>query len=65
MALLTGVDKSVIALWLGHQSPVTTHIYLHADMTTKENALARVTPPNTTPGRYRPEGPLIAFLEQL
>ena len=37
-----GVDTSVIALWLGHQSAVTTHIYLHADMTIKERALARV-----------------------
>ena len=43
MTLLhAGVDTSVIALWLGHQSPVTTHIYLHADMTIKERALARV-----------------------
>ena len=49
MALLhAGVDTSVIALWLGHQSPVTTHIYLHADMTIKERALARV-PSRTAP----------------
>jgi integrase len=48
MTLLhTGVDTSVIALWLGYQSPVTTHIYLHADMTIKERALARV--PERTP----------------
>jgi integrase len=66
MALLhAGVDTSVIALWLGHQSPVTTHIYLHADMTIKERALARVTDPNTTPGRYRPADDLINFLENL
>jgi integrase/recombinase XerD len=66
MALLhAGVDTSVIALWLGHQSPVTTHIYLHADMTIKERALARVTGPNTTPGRYRPADDLINFLENL
>jgi site-specific recombinase XerD len=66
MALLhAGVDTSVIALWLGHQSPVTTHIYLHADMTIKERALARVTGPNTTPGRYRPADDLISFLENL
>jgi integrase/recombinase XerD len=66
MALLhAGVDTSVIALWLGHQSPVTTHIYLHADMTIKERALARVTEPNTTPGRYRPADDLINFLERL
>lgn len=66
MALLhAGVDTSVIALWLGHQSPVTTHIYLHADMTIKERALARGTDPNTTPGRYRPADDLINFLENL
>jgi len=60
-----GVDTSVIALWLGHQSAVTTHIYLHADMTIKERALARVPAPNTTPGRYRPADDLIDFLERL
>ena len=49
MTLLhAGVDTSVIALWLGHQSPVTTHIYLHADMPIKERALARVSMPNST-----------------
>jgi len=66
MALLhAGVDTSVIALWLGHQSPVTTHIYLHADMTIKERALARVHESNTAPGRYRPADDLIDFLERL
>ena len=66
MALMTaGVDTSVIALWLGHQSATTTHIYLHADMTIKERALARVPTPNTTPGRYRPADDLIDFLERL
>src|SRR5699024_1591456 len=66
MALITaGVDTSVIALWLGHQSAITTHIYLHADMTIKENALARTAQPTTTAGRYRPADSLIAFLEKL
>ncbi len=66
MTLLTaGVDTSVIALWLGHQSAETTHIYLHADMTIKERALARVPTPNTTPGRYRPADDIIDFLERL
>jgi len=60
-----GVDTSAIALWLGHQSPVTTHIYLHADMTIKERALARIPEPNSTPGRYRPADDLINFLERL
>ena len=66
MALLhAGVDTSVIALWLGHQSAVTTHIYLHADMTIKERALARLPARTTTPGRYRPADDLIDFLERL
>lgn len=66
MALLhAGIDTSVIALWLGHESPVTTHIYLHADMTVKEQALSRINGPNTTPGRYRPTDVLIDFLERL
>ena len=66
MALLhAGVDTSVIALWLGHQSAVTTHIYLHADMTIKERALARLPAPTTTPGRYQPADDLIDFLERL
>lgn len=66
MALMNaGVDTSVIALWLGHQSAATTHIYLHADMTIKERALDRVHAPNTTPGRYRPADDLIDFLERL
>jgi integrase len=66
MALMTaGVDTSVIALWLGHQNATTTHIYLHADMTIKERALARVPTPGTTLGRYRPADDLINFLERL
>lgn len=66
MALMTaGVDTSVIALWLGHQSATTTHIYLHADMSIKERALARVPTPSTPPGRYRPADELIDFLERL
>lgn len=63
--LLAGVDTSVIALWLGHESAETTHIYLHADMTIKEKALALIPTPQTTPGRFHPDDPLIAFLEGL
>jgi len=50
--LHAGVDVTVIALWLGHEQIATTNIYLHADMQIKERALARTTPPNSTPGRY-------------
>ena len=66
MSLLrAGVDTSVIALWLGHEDPETTQVYLHADMTIKEQALARVQPPDTSPGRYRPPDTLLAFLDNL
>jgi integrase/recombinase XerD len=63
--LRAGVDNSVIALWLGHEQIATTQIYLHADLELKERALARTSPPNTPPGRYRPPDKLLAFLEAL
>jgi len=66
MSLLAqGVDTAVIALWLGHERVETTQIYVHADMTIKERALARTAPPNTTPGRYQPPDSLLAFLTSL
>lgn len=60
-----GVDRAVIALWLGHESVETTQMYLHADMRLKEQALARTTPADVKPGRYRPPDQLLAFLERL
>ena len=63
--LHAGTDTSVIALWMGHEQAETTQIYLHADLTLKEQALARTTPPDTRPGRYRPPDKLLAFLEAL
>ena len=60
-----GVDQSVIALWLGHESVETTQIYMHADLRLKEKALARITAPASHPGRYRPDDTLLAFLEAL
>jgi integrase/recombinase XerD len=63
--LHAGVDSTVIALWLGHESVEATQIYLHADMAIKERALARTTPPDSAPGRYRPPDRLLAFLEAL
>lgn len=66
MALLeAGVDTTVIALWLGHEDIRSTQIYLHADLTIKERALARTTAHTTKPGRYRPPDKLLAFLEAL
>jgi site-specific recombinase XerD len=66
MSLLReGVDVAVIALWLGHVDMRSTNAYLHADMTIKERALARTTPPSSKPARYRAPDKLIAFLEAL
>jgi len=63
--LQAGVDCSVIALWLGHESYETTQIYLHADLSMKERALARTAPLPEAPLRYRTPDTLLAFLEAL
>ena len=63
--LQNGVDRTVIALWLGHESVETTQVYVHADMRLKEQALARVAVTTTKPGRYRPDDALLAYLEAL
>ena len=60
-----GVDIATIALWLGHESTQTTHIYEHADPALKEQAIARTAPLGAKPGRYRPSDALLAFLEGL
>jgi site-specific recombinase XerD len=63
--LHAGVDTSVIALWLGHESIQSTQVYLHADMTIKQRALDRTTPSATPTGRYRAPDSLLAFLNAL
>jgi integrase/recombinase XerD len=63
--LLAGNDVTVIALWLGHEQISTTNVYLHADMTHKQQAIDRTSPLAAKPGRYRPPDTLIAFLEAL
>ncbi|MCI0152483.1 site-specific integrase [Paraburkholderia sediminicola] len=63
--LQEGVDPSVIALWLGHESVETTQIYLDANLTLKQAVLDRTTPPKGKPGRYRPDDRLLAFLKGL
>ena len=63
--LRAGNEITVIALWLGHEQTSTAEIYLHADMSQKQRAIARVSPPGTTPGHYQPPDPLLAFLEAL
>jgi site-specific recombinase XerD len=63
--LQSGVDISVIALWLGHESPATTHQYVEADLAMKERALARLQEPEAKLRRYRAPDSLIDFLRAL
>lgn len=63
--LQAGVDRAVIALWLGHESVETTQIYLEATLAMKEQALAKAKPPPGKPGRYRPGDRLLGFLNSL
>lgn len=60
-----GIDRAVIALWLGHESVETTQMYLHADLRLKEQAMSRISPMNVKSRRYRPDDKLLAFLEDL
>lgn len=63
--LQAGVDRSLIAIWLGHESLDTTQIYLDANLALKEEILAKTRPLNSKPGRYRPDDQLLAFLKTL
>jgi integrase len=63
--LQSGVDISVIALWLGHESPVTTHHYVEADLAMKERALAKLNEPDAKIQRYRASDSLLDFLKTL
>jgi site-specific recombinase XerD len=63
--LQNGVDRTVIALWLGHESVESTQMYVHADIQIKEQAMAKTKPVTVSPGRYRPNDELLAFLEGL
>jgi integrase/recombinase XerD len=63
--LQSGVDITVIALWLGHESPVTTHRYVEADLQMKDRALKALRPPSRTPLRYRPKDDVLRFLHGL
>ena len=60
-----GVDRAVIALWLGHESVETTQIYLDADLSLKEQALAKTNPVKSAVKRFRPDDELLAFLKKL
>jgi site-specific recombinase XerD len=63
--LLSGVDRSLIALWLGHQSVETTQIYLDANLAMKESILKMVTPVKTARRRFRADDALLSFLNGL
>lgn len=63
--LQRGIDRSVIALWLGHESVETTQMYLDANLELKEQVLAKTTPFGVRPGRYRPDDRVLAFLKSL
>ena len=63
--LQNGVDRSVIALWLGHESTQTTDVYLHADMTMKERALQKSDASFAHARRYHPDDRVMAFLRSL
>ena len=63
--LQVGVDISVIALWLGHESPATTHHYVEANLAMKERALAKLHEPEAKLRRYRAPDSLINFLRTL
>ncbi|MCB2181243.1 MAG: site-specific integrase [Desulfobulbaceae bacterium] len=63
--LQNGVDRTVIALWLGHESVETTQMYIHANMEMKEQAMAKTKPVTAPAGRYKPNDKLLAFLEAL
>jgi integrase len=63
--LQAGVDRSVIALWLGHESVETTQLYLEATLAMKEKALAKISAPQGRPPRFKPGDRLLAFLNNL
>jgi integrase/recombinase XerD len=63
--LMAGNNVTVIALWLGHEQISTTNVYLHADMTHKQQTIDRAKPLDAKPGRYRPPDTLLKFLEDL
>jgi site-specific recombinase XerD len=63
--LQAGVDTTVIAMWLGHESVETTHVYLEADLELKRRMLEKTTPQDGSSAVYKPEDTLLAFLKNL
>ena len=60
--LENGVDITVIALWLGHESPATTHHYIELDLSMKRRALQKLAAPKTKSCRFEPSEQLLTFL---
>ena len=60
-----GVDRTIIALWLGHESIETTQVYIEADMKMKEEALKKMSQPGSAQIRFQPKDQLLAFLDAL
>jgi integrase/recombinase XerD len=63
--LQAGVDTAVIALWLGHESPTTTHMYVEANLAMKERTLKSLRPPKVKTSRFQPSDRLMQFLSAL
>lgn len=63
--LIAGVDRTMIALWLGHESVETTQVYLHANLNLKQEMLSKTSMPGGKPGIFRPDDQLLSFLKQL
>jgi integrase/recombinase XerD len=63
--LQSGVDITVIAMWLGHEDTATTHQYIEADLAMKEAALKRIQGPSSKPVRFKAPDKLLAFLDAL
>jgi site-specific recombinase XerD len=63
--LQAGVDRALIAIWLGHESLDTTQVYLNANLELKRTVLDKVTPLQNRPGRYRPDDKLLSYLKSL
>ena len=63
--LQAGVDRALIAIWLGHESLETTQIYLDANLQLKETVLAKMNPTRSKQGRYRPDDQLLSYLKGL
>lgn len=63
--LQAGIDRAMIALWLGHESVETTQIYLEANLAMKQEILSKTKMPNAKPGFYQPDDSLLTFLQSL